>query len=95
VHPLRFAALTCKGRGEAGGSEQAGSRICRPLPPPASYSLPHGSRRVTIVQRSSYRRKVEVSLEEAQAILAALALLDADRKANAAYALAELQAGEG
>lgn len=37
-----------------------------------------------------YCREVDVSLEEAQAILAALVLLAGDRKRNAAHALAEL-----
>jgi hypothetical protein len=37
-----------------------------------------------------YCREVDVSLEEAQAILAALVLLAGDRKRNAALALAEL-----
>jgi hypothetical protein len=34
--------------------------------------------------------RVDVSLEETQAVLAALALLAGERKLNAAYALAEL-----
>jgi hypothetical protein len=36
-----------------------------------------------------------VSLEEAQAILAALALLAGERKGNAAFALRSFSAGEG
>jgi hypothetical protein len=36
-----------------------------------------------------------VSLEEAQAVLAALVLLASDRKRNAAYALAELLSRRG
>jgi hypothetical protein len=40
-------------------------------------------------------REVDVSLEEAQAVLAALALLAGERKRNAAYALAELLSRRG
>jgi hypothetical protein len=40
-------------------------------------------------------REVDVSLEEAQAVLAALVLLAGDRKRNAAYALAELLSRRG
>jgi hypothetical protein len=40
-------------------------------------------------------REVDVSLEEAQAVLAALVLLASDRKQNAAYALAELLSRRG
>jgi hypothetical protein len=40
-------------------------------------------------------REVDVSLEEAQAVLAALALLSGDRKRNAAFALAELLSRRG
>jgi hypothetical protein len=38
--------------------------------------------------------RVDVSLEEAQAVLAALALMAGDRKSNAAFALADLSASE-
>jgi hypothetical protein len=38
---------------------------------------------------------VDVSLEEAQAVLAALVLLAGERKTNAAYALAELLTRRG
>ena len=40
-------------------------------------------------------REVDVSLEEAQAILAALVVMAGDRKENAAYALAELLSRRG
>jgi hypothetical protein len=40
-------------------------------------------------------REVDVSLEEAQAVLAALVLLASERKSNAAFALADLLAGGG
>ena len=40
-------------------------------------------------------REVDVSLEEAQAVLAALVLLAGERKQNAAYALAELLSRRG
>jgi hypothetical protein len=40
-------------------------------------------------------REVDVGLEEAQAILAALVLLASERKRNAAYALAELLSRRG
>jgi hypothetical protein len=40
-------------------------------------------------------RKVDVTLEEAQAILAALAVMAGERKGNAAYALAELLGRRG
>jgi hypothetical protein len=40
-------------------------------------------------------RDVDVSLEEAQAVLAALALLAGERKRNAAFALAELLSRRG
>ena len=40
-------------------------------------------------------REVDVSLEEAQAILAALAVMAGERKGNAAYALAELLSRRG
>jgi hypothetical protein len=40
-------------------------------------------------------REINVSLEEAQAILAALVLLAGERKRNAAYALAELLSRRG
>jgi hypothetical protein len=40
-------------------------------------------------------REVDVSLEEAQAVLAALALLAGERKRNAALALAELLSRRG
>jgi hypothetical protein len=40
-------------------------------------------------------REVDVSLEEAQAILAALVLMAGERKGNAAYALAELLSRRG
>ena len=40
-------------------------------------------------------REVDISLEEAQAVLAALALLASERKQNAAYALAELLSRRG
>jgi hypothetical protein len=40
-------------------------------------------------------REVDVSLEEAQAVLAALVLLAGERKRNAAYALAELLSRRG
>jgi hypothetical protein len=40
-------------------------------------------------------REVDVTLEEAQAVLAALALLAGERKQNAAYALAELLSRRG
>jgi hypothetical protein len=40
-------------------------------------------------------REVDVSLEEAQAVLAALILLAGERKTNAAYALAELLSRRG
>jgi hypothetical protein len=39
-------------------------------------------------------REVDVSLEEGQAILAALVVMAGERRGNAAYALAELLAGE-
>jgi hypothetical protein len=42
-----------------------------------------------------YCREVDVTLEEAQAVLAALALLAGDRKRNAAFALAELLSRRG
>jgi hypothetical protein len=42
-----------------------------------------------------YCREVDVSFEEAQAVLAALALLAGDRKQNAALALAELLSRRG
>jgi hypothetical protein len=42
-----------------------------------------------------YRREVDVSLEEAQAVLAALGLLAGKRKRNAAFALAELLSRPG
>jgi hypothetical protein len=40
-------------------------------------------------------REVDVSLEEAQAVLAALGLLAGERKRNAAFALAELLSRRG
>jgi len=40
-------------------------------------------------------REVDVSLEEAQAVLAALVLVAGERKQNAAYALAELLSRRG
>jgi hypothetical protein len=40
-------------------------------------------------------REVDVSLEEAQAVLAALVLLAGERRHNAAYALAELLSRRG
>jgi hypothetical protein len=40
-------------------------------------------------------REVDVSLEEAQATLAALVLMAGDRKGNAAFALADLLSGRG
>ena len=40
-------------------------------------------------------REVDVSLEEAQAILAVLAVMAGDRRANAAYALADLLSPRG
>jgi hypothetical protein len=40
-------------------------------------------------------REVDVSLEEAQAVLAALSLLAGERKSNAAFALAELLSRRG
>jgi hypothetical protein len=40
-------------------------------------------------------READLALEEAQAVLAALALLAGDRKGNAAYALAELLSRRG
>jgi hypothetical protein len=40
-------------------------------------------------------REVDVSLEEAQAVLAALILIAGERKQNAAYALAELLSRRG
>jgi hypothetical protein len=40
-------------------------------------------------------REVHVSLEEAQAVLAALVLLSGERKRNAAFALAELLSRRG
>jgi hypothetical protein len=40
-------------------------------------------------------REVDVTLEEAQAVLAALVLLSGERKRNAAYALAELLSRRG
>jgi hypothetical protein len=42
-----------------------------------------------------YSREVDVSLEEAQAVLAALVLLAGERKRNAAFALAELLSRRG
>jgi hypothetical protein len=42
-----------------------------------------------------YCREAKVTFEEAQAVLAALALLAGERKRNAAYALAELSVGVG
>jgi len=42
-----------------------------------------------------YCREVDVTFEEAQAVLAALALLGGDRKRNAAFALAELLSRRG
>jgi hypothetical protein len=42
-----------------------------------------------------YCREVNVSLEEAQAVLAALVLLAGERKRNAAFALAELLSRRG
>jgi hypothetical protein len=42
-----------------------------------------------------YCREVDVSLEEAQAVLAALVLLASERKRNAAFALAELLSRRG
>jgi hypothetical protein len=42
-----------------------------------------------------YCREVDVTFEEAQAVLAALALLVGDRKRNAAFALAELLSRRG
>jgi hypothetical protein len=42
-----------------------------------------------------YCREVDVSLEEAHAVLAALALLAGERKRNAAFALAELLSRRG
>jgi hypothetical protein len=40
-------------------------------------------------------REVDISLEEAQAVLTALVLLTGERKQNAAYALAELLSRRG
>jgi hypothetical protein len=40
-------------------------------------------------------REVDVSLEEAQAVLAALVLLGSERKSNAAFALADLLSRRG
>src|SRR3954453_19287784 len=40
-------------------------------------------------------REVDVSLEEAQAVLAALALMAGERKGNAAFALADLRSRRG
>jgi hypothetical protein len=42
-----------------------------------------------------YRREAKVTFEDAQAVLAALALLAGDRKRNAALALAELLSHRG
>jgi hypothetical protein len=42
-----------------------------------------------------YCREVDVSLEEAQAVLAALILLAGERKSNAAFALADLLSRRG
>ena len=41
------------------------------------------------------RREVDVTLEEAQAILAALVVMAGERKENAAYALADLLSQRG
>jgi hypothetical protein len=44
---------------------------------------------------AAYAGEVDVSLEEAQAILAALVLMAGERKGNAAYALADLLSRRG
>ena len=47
------------------------------------------------VRASRLCREVDVSLEEAQAILAALVLMARERKGNAAFALADLLSRRG
>jgi len=56
---------------------------------PARYT------RAALSWHGRYCREVDVSFEEAQAVLAALALLAGERKRNAAYALAELLSRRG
>jgi hypothetical protein len=56
---------------------------------PARYT------RAALRWHGRYCREVDGTFEEAQAVLAALALLAGDRKRNAAYALAELLSRRG
>jgi hypothetical protein len=65
------------------------SRSPRALPPAARQG-PKRYPRAALRWHGRLRREVDVSLEEAQAILAALVVMAGERKGNAAYALAEL-----
>jgi hypothetical protein len=56
---------------------------------PARYT------RAALRWHARYCREVDVTFEEAQAVLAALALLASDRKRNAAFALADLLSRRG
>ena len=56
---------------------------------------PDRYRRAALRWHGRFCREVDVSLEEAQAVLAALVLLAGERKRNAAFALAELLSRRG
>ena len=83
-------ALSCASELEHVGLAEA-LELCLLLRDKAPDRFP----RAALRWHGRYCREVTVSLEEAQAVLAALALLAGDMKSNAAFALADLMSRQG
>jgi hypothetical protein len=87
IHPHGAACLECHIGGRAAGLKRPAG--CSGLELPERYP------RTALRWHGRLCREVNVSLEEAQAILSALVLIASERKGNAAFALADLLSRRG